>query len=259
MSLTFPGNPLAAKAAPADVNYSIEGPAHRLLLHPFGRRVRARLGAATVLDSTRGALLHESNILPRLYVPFEDLDPELLEPTDHATHCPFKGDASYWTVRAGDRVAENAVWAYEEPLPEAAWLRGLASVYPERMDGWLDEDEEIEGGLLRDPYHRVDARRSSRRVEVRLGDELVARSERPVVVSETGGPLRLYLPREDVLAELRPSETAAVCPYKGRASYWSLDGVEDAAWSYERPLEAMAKAPGYVCFDASKIDVREIG
>src|SRR5262245_57826738 len=103
MSLTFPGGPLAAKAAPTDVNYAIEGPAHRLLLAPFDRRVRATLGGAVVLDSARGALLHESGLLPRLYVPFEDLDAARLERTDHTTHCPFKGDASYWTVRAGDR------------------------------------------------------------------------------------------------------------------------------------------------------------
>jgi len=211
-----------------------------------------------VLDSVRGALLHESAILPRLYVPFDDLRADLLERTEHSTHCPFKGDASYWSLRVGDRVAENAVWAYEDPLPEAEWLRGLASVYPERLDAWFDEDEEIPG-LLRDPYHRVDARRSSRRVEVGVDGEVVARSERPVVVFETGVALRFYLPREDVRASLRPSDTTAVCQYKGRATYWSLDGIEDAAWSYEEPLESMLKARGTVCFDAGKVEVREVG
>jgi uncharacterized protein (DUF427 family) len=253
MSLTFPGGPLAANP-PADVNFAIDGPAHRLFLHPFQRRIRARLNGETVLDTTRGALLHESGILPRFYLPLEDLRADLLERTDHSTHCPFKGDASYWSVRVGDRMAENAVWAYEDPLPDAPWLRGLASVYPEHMDEWLDEDEPFEG-KLRDPYHRVDARRSSRRVEVRAGDRLVARSERPVVVFETGLPLRLYIPREDVVAELAPSGTTAYCPYKGHASYWSLQGVEDAGWSYEEPLEAMAKAPGHVCFDDAKVQV----
>ena len=109
MSLTFTGAPLAAEP-PATTNYDIDGPKHRLFLHPFPRRVRARFADETVLDSTRGALLHESQILPRLYVPLEDLRADLLERTDHATHCPFKGDASYWSVRVGDRVAENAVW-----------------------------------------------------------------------------------------------------------------------------------------------------
>ena len=96
MSLTFPGAPLASEP-PATTNYAIEGPRHRLLLHPFPRRVRARFAGEVVLDSTRGALLHESNILPRLYVPLEDVRADLLERTDHATHCPFKGYASYWS------------------------------------------------------------------------------------------------------------------------------------------------------------------
>jgi len=256
MTLTFPGAPLASES-PTTTNYAIDGPRHRLLLHPFPRRVRARFAGEVVLDSTRGALLHESNILPRLYVPFEDVRADLLERTDHSTHCPFKGDASYWSVRVGDRVAENAVWTYEEPIEEASWLRGLVSVYPERMDAWFDEDEEIRGHL-RDPYHRVDARRSSRRIEVRSDGRLLARSERPVVVAETGVPLRFYLPREDVLAELRPSETTATCPYKGRASYASLDGIEDVAWSYDEPLESMLAARDMLCFDASKVEVSEL-
>jgi uncharacterized protein (DUF427 family) len=255
MSLTFPGAPLASEP-PATTNYAIDGPRHRLLLHPFPRRVRARFAGEVVLDSTRGALLHESNILPRLYVPLEDVRADLLERTDHASHCPFKGDASYWSVRVGDRVAENAVWTYEHPIDEASWLRGLVSVYPERMDAWLDEDEEVTG--LRDPYHRVDARRSSRRIEVHADGELVARSERPVVVAETGMPLRFYLPREDVLADLRPSATTAIDAYKGEASYWSLDGIEDVAWSYGDPLESMLTARGTVCFDDTKVEVREL-
>ena len=255
MTLTFPGAPLASEP-PLTTNYAIEGPRHRLLLHPFPRRVRARFAGEVVLDSTRGALLHESNVLPRLYVPLEDVRADLLERTDHSTHCPFKGDASYWSVRVGDRVAENAVWTYEDPIDEASWLRGLVSVYPERMDAWLDEDEEVTG--LRDPYHRVDARRSSRRVEVRSDDRVLARSERPVVVAETGLPLRFYLPREDVVAELRPSDTTATCPYKGRASYSSLDGIEDVAWSYDEPLESMFPARDMLCFDASKVEVSEL-
>jgi uncharacterized protein (DUF427 family) len=255
MSLTLPGAPLASES-PSTTNYAIEGPRHRLLLDPFPRRVRARFAGEVVLDSTRGALLHESNMLPRLYVPLEDVRADLLERTDHASHCPFKGDASYWSVRVGDRVAENAVWTYENPIAEAAWLRGLVSVYPERMDAWLDEDEEVAG--LRDPYHRVDARRSSRRIEVHADGELVARSERPVVVAETGVPLRFYLPREDVVADLAPSATREMCPYKGEASYWSLGAIEDAGWSYRDPLESMLATRGHVSFDASKVEVREL-
>ena len=216
MSLTFPGGPLAAgSGAPGDVNYAIDGPMHRLLMHPFPRRVRATLGGETVLDTTRGVLLHESNILPRFYLPLADVQGELLERTDHSTHCPFKGDASYWTVRAGDRVAENAVWTYEAPIDTARWLQGLVSVYHEAMDAWFDEDEELPGHL-RDPYHRVDARRSSRVVEVRAGDTVVARSERPVVVGETGPAAAPLHPARGRARRAAPERDDHGVPVQGR-------------------------------------------
>ncbi|HEY3019496.1 MAG TPA: DUF427 domain-containing protein [Solirubrobacteraceae bacterium] len=235
MSLTTGSGPLAVR--PAQANYTIDGPAHRLFFEPHPRRVRAVLAGRTVLDTVRGRLVHESNLLPVLYVPIEDLDASVLEPTDHRTHCPFKGDASYWSLRVGNRVSENAVWTYREPLDAASWLAGYAALYWHRVDAWYEEDDEVRGHL-RDPYHRVDARPSSRRVEVVSGDTLLAESERAVLVFETNLPVRAYMPRADVQAELVPSGKRTVCPYKGEASYWSVrlpDGslLEDAVWSYE--------------------------
>jgi len=227
--------PLSVRPAPS--NYTIDGPKHRLFFEPHPRRIRAVFAGRTVLDTVRGHLLHESNLLPVLYAPIEDLDESLLEPTDHRTHCPFKGDASYWSLRAGDRVAENAVWTYREPLDPAPWLRGYAALYWDRVDAWYEEDDEVRGHL-RDPYHRVDARPSSRRVQIVAGDEVLAESERPVLLFETGLPTRAYVPREDVRAELVPSEKRTICPYKGEASYWSVrrsegEALDDAVWSYQ--------------------------
>ena len=253
MTLTSGGGPLSTPG-PEEVNYAVDGPAHRLFMHPFPRRVRAEVGGETVLDTTRGVLLHESNLLPVLYVPLEDVRPDLLEPTDHHTHCPFKGDASYWTIRVGGEVRENAVWAYRDPLPEAPWLRGLAALYVDRVDQWWDEDEPVR--RLRDPYHRVDARRSSRRVCVTRGDEVLAESDRAVLLSETGVPNRWYLPRADVRAPLTPSDTRAPhCPYKGDARYFHVDGTEDAAWSYEAPLDGVTAIAGLVSFQGEGIAV----
>ena len=215
MTLTFPGAPLASEP-PATTNYAIEGPRHRLLLHPFPRRVRARFAGEVVLDSTRGALLHESNILPRLYVPLEDVRADLLERTDHATHCPFKGDASYWSVRVGDRVAENAVWTYEEPIAGGGLAARPGQRLP-RAHGHLARRGR--GGHA--PARPLSPRGRAPQLAAHRGPRrrraCVARSERPVVVAETGLPLRFYLPREDVLAELRPSATTASCPYKGES------------------------------------------
>lgn len=258
MTLTLGAAPLGTNA-PNTVNYRLDGPVHKILFGDFARRVRATFGGRTVLDTTTGRLLHESNILPVLYVPSDDVDQDLLTPTDHSTHCPFKGDAAYWTITVGDRTAENAVWGYPDPNTDALWLKGYQAFYWDKMDAWFDEDEAVEGHL-RDPYHRVDARRASRHVRVTAGDTVLAESARPVVVSETGLPNRFYLPEGDVRTELLTSSTTrSHCPYKGWASYWSLrDGrgpvaSDDVAWSYEDPFSDVAKATGHLCFLAEGI------
>ena len=90
MTLTRAPGPLAT-APPAEANYTIDGPAHRLLLTPFPRRVRAELAGVTVFDTIDGGLVHESNLLPVLYVPEADVDIGLLEPTDHQHALPVQG------------------------------------------------------------------------------------------------------------------------------------------------------------------------
>ncbi len=258
MSLTLSHGPLSGKP-PATVNYTVDGPVHRLLLDAFPRRVRALLGGATVLDTRRGMLLHETGILPRLYVPAEDVRTDLLERTATSTHCPFKGDASYWTVRAGESVAEDAVWGYEDPKPEAGWLRGHLAFYWERMDAWFDEDEEVRGHL-RDPYHRVDIRRTSRLVRVLVDGEAVVTTHRALLLSETGLPNRYYVPPSAIdPALLGPSATHTECPYKGTASYRSVRGIADAAWVYETPLPEAAAIAGHLSFQGEGITVEADG
>jgi uncharacterized protein (DUF427 family) len=238
MSLIKPPGPLSTRPTP-EVNYRIEGPAHRILFEPHPRRFRAELDGRTVFDTVGGRLLHESNILPRLYVPLEDFDASLLERTTHTTHCPFKGDASYWSVRTGDRVAENAYW--------------------DAADAWYEEDEEV-FGHLRDPYHRVDVRRSSRHAVARAGDEILAKTDRPVLLFETDFPVRVYFPPEDVRAELlTPTERTTICPYKGTATYWSVtangETIADAVWTYADPFEDVRPIAGLQSFLADGIVV----
>ncbi|CAA9515214.1 MAG: hypothetical protein AVDCRST_MAG30-2720 [uncultured Solirubrobacteraceae bacterium] len=255
MSLSLGTGPLAGSPA-GHFNFDLSGaPAHRIYFADHPARLRAVVAGATILDTTRGKLLYETGIPPVPYVPLEDLDQTLLERTDSSTHCPFKGDASYWTLRAGDRVETDFVWAYESPLPEASWLEGYAALYWKRVDDIYVEDERA-FGHLRDPFHRVDALESSRRVRVTLNGEAVAESSRPVMVFETGLPPRPYLPRADVKpGVLAPSETRSICPYKGEASYWSVAGIEDGAWSYETPLPEALRAAGHVSFDGTGIEV----
>jgi uncharacterized protein (DUF427 family) len=251
MSLTFSDGPLSGRP-PETVNYRIEGPAHKLLMHQFPRRVRARFGGQTVVDTERAVLLHETGLPPQVYVPAEDIRAGLIQPTGHHTYCPFKGTASYWTVAVGGQQAENAIWSYPDPNQEAAWLKGYAGFYWNAMDEWYDEDERVEGHL-RDPYHRVDVRRSARRVRVLLGDTVLADTTRPLLLSETGLPNRFYIPAEDVRHDLlEPTGTHTHCPYKGTASYWSVragDGkLTDAVWSYPRAEGDSAAVSGYLSF-----------
>jgi uncharacterized protein (DUF427 family) len=250
MGLTYAGGPLSAHA-PREVNYRLDGPAHKLLLHPYPRRIRAEFAGRTVLDTRRGVLLHETALPPRLYVPEADLDETAFVPTDHTTHCPFKGDAGYRSLRVGDREVANALWAYPNPIDEAHWLKGYASLYWAAADAWYDEDEQIHG--LSDPFHRVDVRAASRHVRVLAGDTVVAETRAPLVLSETGLPNRYYLSPDDVGVALQPTGTRTHCPYKGDASYWTVrlpDGTElaDAAWGYPQPLAESARIAGRVGF-----------
>jgi len=166
-------------------------------------------------------LLHEAGHLPVFYFPMEDVRMDVMEATEHTTHSPLKGDASYWTIRVGDRVAENAAWSYLHPLPEGPEIKGYMAFYWDQMDAWYEEDEQV-FAHARDPYKRVDVLPSSRHVRVVLGGVTIADTHRPCLLIETGLPTRYYIPEQDVRMEmLEPTETTTHCPYKGQASYWS--------------------------------------
>jgi len=259
MSLTFGSGPLASNPT-GHFNFDLgDAPKHRLLFEAYPRRMRAFVGERVVLDSTRGKLLHESNMLPVYYCPVEDMADDLLADSDHHTHCPFKGDASYWSLKVDGREIENAVWHYPEPLEASRWLDGYAALSWELADLWLQEDEPVRGHL-RDPYHRVDVYESSRRVKVKAAGTVIAETDRPKLVFETSLPPRPYLLRSDVLPGiLEQSQTTSFCPYKGEATWWNVrtgDGViEDAAWSYETPLPEAAKAISHLSFDGDGIEL----
>jgi uncharacterized protein (DUF427 family) len=265
MSLTLGTGPLAGQPGGA-FNFELdEAPRHRIFFEAFPRRLRAVVEGRVVLDSVRGRLLHETGIPAVPYVPLEDLDASLLERTQTSTHCPFKGNASYWTLRVGERVVEDAVWAYEDPKREAAWLRGHAALYWQKADAWYVEDQRVLGHL-RDPYHRVDVFETSRAARVRVGGRVVAETARPKLLFETSLPPRVYVPRADVdPTVLVASEKRTVCPYKGEASYWSVqvDGTlaQDAAWSYVTPLCEAAAVADHLSFlgDGVEVELDEPG
>ena len=109
-------------------------PEHRIDVEPHRLRVRVGFAGETIADSERALRVRESRHDPVVYVPREDVRQELLEKTDHTTYCPFKGHASYYSIRVGDRVSENAIWSYEDPYDEVAPLKDCMAFYLERVD-----------------------------------------------------------------------------------------------------------------------------
>ena len=118
----------------------IPGPDHPISIAPHPHRVRVRFNHAVIADSWRALVLRESSYWPVFYIPRADIRMHLLAPTVHATHCPYKGDASYFSVRAGDRMSENAAWSYETPYEAVAAIAGHVAFYPERVDA-IEEGE----------------------------------------------------------------------------------------------------------------------
>lgn len=112
----------------------IPGPDHPISIDPNPNRVRVTIGGTVLAESTRALTLREASLPPVHYLPREDADMARFERTERVTHCPYKGDASYYTLRAEDRRAENAVWSYEAPFPAVAAIAGHLAFYPDRVE-----------------------------------------------------------------------------------------------------------------------------
>ncbi|WP_171056272.1 DUF427 domain-containing protein [Paenibacillus sinopodophylli] len=222
------------------------------------RWVRVQVGNVTIADSKSVITLHERGHLPVYYFPLEDVRKDLLVPSEQQSHCPLKGDASYWSIQVGERFIENAVWGYANPIPESEALRGHVAFYWNKVDKWLEEEEEI-FVHPRDPYKRVDAIASSRHIQVVLNGVTVADSKRPVIVFETGLPTRYYLPIEDIRQEyFTESSLQTSCPYKGNASYLSAqingETYENILWSYPSPIPEIPKIAKLHSFYNERVD-----
>jgi uncharacterized protein (DUF427 family) len=233
-------------------------PEHWVHPVPSPRHVSVRFGGETIASSRRVVLLREAGCLPVYYFPPEDVRTDLLEPTERKSRCPYKGEASHWSVRVGEKLAAEAAWSYLEPAKECREIARHFAFRWSRMDAWYEEDEEV-FVHPRDPFKRVDVLRSLRHVRIVVGGETVAETRRPFLLFETGHPTRYYLPPEDVRTELlEPSETRTRCPYKGIASYWSVrvgaSFFEDLVWSYLDPIPECPKIKGLFCFFNERVD-----
>lgn len=237
------------------------------------KRLTVRLGDQVVARTDRAVLVMEPmRVVPSYAVPVADVlvplepggasvppefrpvgfgegGPPLLDPT-----VPFgvhSTEGEPVLLRAGDATGDG--FRFTDPE-----LSDLVCLDFEQFD-WWEEDEPIMGHP-RDPFHRIDVRRSSRQVRVSHEGTLLAASTRPHVLFEAAFPLpRYYLPVEDVAVELSPASHRTTCAYKGRATHYDavLDGtvLEAIAWSYEEPLDDARDVRGMVSFYHERLDL----
>lgn len=112
----------------------IPGPDHPITIERNAGRVIVTLAGKVIADTTEALTLREASYPPVQYIPRKDVDMAALERTDHATYCPYKGDASYFSIPAGGERSINAIWTYETPYAAVAEIRGHLAFYPDRVD-----------------------------------------------------------------------------------------------------------------------------
>ncbi|MDH3234106.1 MAG: DUF427 domain-containing protein [Alphaproteobacteria bacterium] len=127
--------------APAAERTSHAG--YRMVIEPSASRVRAVFNGETIADSDRALVMRETRLPWVYYFPRDDVRMDLLAPKPKRTHCPFKGDASYWSLAVGDRVVEDAVWSYEDPFDEAMSVRDYVAFDWSVIDSWYEGDNQI--------------------------------------------------------------------------------------------------------------------
>ncbi len=227
--------------------------AQRGRIEPAPRRVRGYLGHELVFDTTAARYVWEVPYYPQYYIPLADVRTEFLRDENHSQKVQFGSSRLHSLVGPGQEH-EMAARVFDDGP-----VAGLVRFEWGRLR-WLEEDEPIYGHP-RNPYVRVDALRSHRRVRVELEGTVLADTAAPVLLFETGLPTRYYIDRSDVAFEhLEPSDTQTLCPYKGTTSeYWSVrvgDSLhQDLAWTYHYPLPAVATIAGLVAFYNEKLDM----
>jgi uncharacterized protein (DUF427 family) len=246
-----------------------------LRYEPTAKRVRARTGGRTLVDSRAAMIVWEPRrIVPSYAVPSEDIDARLVPAADsYAEAHPVAIDNSGPRVldpRTGFAAhtcdgqplsfeTDGSVFAGAGFRPADADLSGYVVLDFDAFDEWLEEDEPIVGHP-HDPFSRIDIRRSSDRVQIEIEGVVVADTTSARLLFETHITPRFYLPRDDVRMDmLTASSRRTVCAYKGFASYWSavVNGRihSDVAWTYENPLIDATDVTGLIAFFDERVDV----
>lgn len=206
---------------------------------PNPKWVRGIVDGRIVVDSRAVELVWEHPWYPTWYLPLRDI----------AAEVRVDGPGEPGDLMVGDRILSGVV---RRPAVDDPELQERVVIAFDALDHWFEEDVEV-FVHPRDPHKRVDVLASSRHVRVLVDDTVVADTDRPVAVFETGLPVRWYLRPTDVRLDLlTPTTTTTGCPYKGTARYWdvSVNGRvhHDLVWSYPTPLPESAGIAGLMCF-----------
>lgn len=224
-------------------------------VEPVPRRIRAFLSNEVVFDTTAAWYVWEWPYYPQYYLPLADVRRDLL--ILEGSHHSSRGPVEVYGLRVKDAHRPHAARLLTDSSVDG--LSGTVRFEWAALDAWFEEDERV-FVHPRNPYARVDALRSTRRLRIELDGVVLAESSSPVMVFETGLPTRYYLNRTEVnFAHLIPSGTVTECPYKGTTSaYWSVRIGEtvypDLAWCYDFPTRPLAPIAGLVAFYNEKVD-----
>lgn len=230
-------------------------PERLLFAEPLRRRMSVRFGGACIVQSEDVVLLHEPGRYPVAYFPKRDIVEEGLHPSGRITTHPDLGPTAWYSVRHGEREAPRGAWEHTELPSFAEILRCRVAFAWHTMDAFYEEDERILGHAA-DAYHRIDIRQTSRELIVRAGANLIAESDRPLVLYESGFAPRWYVPREHVNeAVLALADRQTFCPYKGICTYYDIGGSHGAAWSYRDGYPEVGRISDLISFEPDKVTV----
>jgi uncharacterized protein (DUF427 family) len=230
-------------------------PPRLLFAEPLRRRMRVRMRDSWIADSEDVVLLHEPGRYPVAYFPLRDIEEGVLVPEDRVTQHQDLGATGWFTVRIGGTEAQHAAWQHRALPAHATILSDRLAFAWRAMDAFFEEDERIVGHAA-DAYHRIDIRATTRHLVVKDGDRVIADTERPLALYESGFAPRWYVLRADIdESALNSVGGQTFCPYKGIASYYDVGTHKRAAWSYVQAWTEVSRVRNLVSFEPDKIEV----
>lgn len=224
---------------------------------PIAKKIRCSFNNNLIAESDRAMLKRQ---FPMVYFfPLEDVKTDLFKESKMKSKTDDWGTSVSKHITVNGETAEDAAWIYDNPNKAAPEnIADFVALKWELMDRWFEEDEEVQIHP-RDPYHRIDVCHSSRHIRVEINGKKVAETHCPVLLFETGLPIRFYIRKTDIIMKLlKPTEHQTGCPYKGLASYYSVvaegNEMKNVAWTYPYPNEEAHKIKNMVAFYTEKLD-----